>query len=182
MERDGAKHEDLTTPAADGLTPALARNIEAIMKRREDSRRAASVEERAASAISRFAGSMRFVYLHLIFYGLWIIANLGWIPHVPRWDSSLVILAMEASVEAIFLSTFVLINQNRMAAEDDIRADLDLQVNLLNEHETTRLIAIVEAVAKKLDVPIERAGELAELKMDVAPEAVLDRIEAEGSP
>lgn len=182
MKNADPEEEQLTTPAADGLTPALARNIESIMRRRGESQRAASFQERTAIQISRFAGSMSFIYLHLLVYGAWIAANLGWIPGVPRWDPSLVILAMEASVEAIFLSTFVLINQNRMAAEDDIRADLDLQVNLLNEHETTRLIAITEAIAGKLGVRIEGAAELAELKKDVAPEAVLDRIEAENSP
>ncbi|TIR46751.1 MAG: DUF1003 domain-containing protein, partial [Mesorhizobium sp.] len=87
-----------------------------------------------------------------------------------------VILAMFASVEAIFLSTFVLINQNRMAAQDDARADLDLQVSLLNEHETTKLIKLVEEIAKRLDVPTEADNELKELKRDVAPEAVLDKI------
>ncbi|TIO63095.1 MAG: DUF1003 domain-containing protein, partial [Mesorhizobium sp.] len=92
------------------------------------------------------------------------------------WDPSLVILAMFASVEAIFLSTFVLINQNRMAAQDDARADLDLQVSLLNEHETTKLIKLVEEIAKRLDVPTEADNELKELKRDVAPEAVLDKI------
>ncbi|MBN9982471.1 DUF1003 domain-containing protein [Rhizobium laguerreae] len=169
-----------TTAPPEGLTPALARNIEAIMQRRRENKRAASGQERAAAAISRFAGSMLFVYLHLGLYGGWIIANLEWIPGIRPWDPSLVILAMEASVEAIFLSTFVLINQNRMAAEDDIRADLDLQVSLLNEHETTRLISMVEAIARKLDVATEADGEVDELKKDVAPEAVLDRIEAEG--
>lgn len=169
-----------TVPAADGLNPALTRNIEAVMQRRRDSQKSASAQERAAAAISRFAGSMLFVYLHIVFFGIWIIANVGWIPGVSPWDPSLVILAMEASVESIFLSTFVLINQNRMAAEDDTRADLDLQVSLLNEHETTRLIVMVEAIARKLEVATEADGEVGELKKDVAPEAVLDRIEAEG--
>jgi uncharacterized membrane protein len=82
-------------------------------------------------------------------------------------------------VEAIFLSTFVLINQNRMAAEDDARSDLDLQINLLNEHETTRLIALVDAIAQRLGVETSDAGEVEEMKKDVAPEAVLDRLEAE---
>ena len=70
-------------------------------------------------------------------FGFWIVANLDWVPGVPAWDPSFVVLAMAASVEAIFLSTFVLISQNRMAA--DKRADLDLQVSLLAEHEVTRL-------------------------------------------
>ena len=179
MPVDSANDESPTTHAADGLTPALARNIDAVMQRRRETANAASLQERAAAAISRFAGSMPFVYIHLLLYGAWIIANLSLLPGVRPWDPSLVILAMEASVEAIFLSTFVLINQNRMAAEDDARADLDLQVSLLNEHETTRLIALVEAIAKRLNVPIEAGEELSELKKDVAPAAVLDRIQSE---
>jgi uncharacterized membrane protein len=167
-----------TTAAADGLNPALTRNIDAIMQRRRKTQQSASAQERAAAAISRFAGSMPFVYIHLVFYVAWIVLNVGLIPWMRSWDPSLVILAMEASVEAIFLSTFVLINQNRMAAEDDLRADLDLQVNLLNEHETTRIIAMVGAIADKLGIPIEADEELNELKKDVAPEAVLDRLEA----
>ncbi|MBW9117359.1 DUF1003 domain-containing protein [Rhizobium cauense] len=177
MARAGSGDDSPTTAAADGLNPALARNIEAIARRRQRTQESASLQERAAAAISRFAGSMLFVYIHIAFYTLWITANLGLIPWLPPWDPSLVILAMQASVEAIFLSTFVLINQNRMAAEDDLRADLDLQVSLLNEHETTRLITMVEAIARKLEVSTEADGEVTELKKDVAPEAVLDHLE-----
>ncbi|MER8524614.1 DUF1003 domain-containing protein [Mesorhizobium sp. M0520] len=165
-----------TAPAAEGLAPALARNIDALVERRRREAKAASLEERAAAAISRFAGSMIFVYIHLVFFGGWIAFNTGIAPTVQAWDPSLVILAMLASVEAIFLSTFVLINQNRMAAEDDARADLDLQVSLLNEHETTKLIKMVEEIAKRLDIQTEADEELKELKRDVAPEAVLDKI------
>ena len=84
---------------------------------------------------------------------------------------------MEASVEAIFLSTFVLITQNRMAALADRRADLDLQVSLLTEHELTRVVTLVTAMAERMGVPESRAPELAELAKDVAPEKVLDRID-----
>jgi uncharacterized membrane protein len=179
LTNKSAMDESPVTPAAEGLTPALARNIDAVMQRRRQTAGAASIQERAAAAISRFAGSMTFIYIHIVLYGTWILANLGWLPGVSPWDPSLVILAMEASVEAIFLSTFVLINQNRMAAEDNVRADLDLQVSLLNEHETTRLISMVEAISEKLGVFTGADGELDELKKDVAPEAVLDRLEAE---
>jgi uncharacterized membrane protein len=122
---------------------------------------------------------MPFVYLHLAVFGFWIVANLGWIPGVPIWDASFVILAMWASVEAIFLSTFVLISQNRMAAVADKRADLDLQISLLAEHEVTKLVAVVTAVAERLGVPVSRDPELEEAKQDVVPEAVLDEIENE---
>jgi uncharacterized membrane protein len=77
---------------------------------------------------------MRFVYLHVVLFGVWLLVNLGVVPGVPRFDPSFVVLAMVASVEAIFLSTFVLIMQNRMAATADKRADLDLHISLLTEH------------------------------------------------
>jgi uncharacterized membrane protein len=170
-----------TQQPAEALAPALERNIDAVLERRRKDAKAAPAEEKAAAAISRFAGSMLFVYIHLVLFGGWIVLNVGLLPFIEPWDPSLVVLAMIASVEAIFLSTFVLINQNRMAAEDDLRADLDLQISLLNEHETTRLIAVVDAIAKKLDVHTEADAELGELKRDVAPDAVLDRIEEKDS-
>jgi len=122
---------------------------------------------------------MLFVYLHLAFFGFWIVANLGWIPGIPKWDESFVVLAMWASVEAIFLSTFVLISQNRMGAAADKRADLDLQISLLAEHEITKLAAVVTEIAAHLGIrSAAEDPEMKEVKKDVAPEAVLDEIEA----
>nr|WP_114948320.1 DUF1003 domain-containing protein [Microvirga calopogonii] len=114
---------------------------------------------------------------HLAIFGFWIIANLGWVPGVPKWDESFVVLAMWASVEAIFLSTFVLISQNRMQAAADKRADLDLQISLLAEHEVTKLATLVSAMADKMGVSSNADAELEEIKQDIAPEAVLDEIE-----
>ena len=165
-------------PAPDSLAPVLDRNIAVLRARRAAEEVKATLEERLAEGITRFTGSMRFVYLHLAVYGFWIVANLGWVPAVPRWDPTFVVLAMVASVEAIFLSTFVLISQNRMAAAADKRADLDLQVDLLAEHEVTRLIALVSQIAERLGVEGADQRELEELKRDIAPEAVLDKIEA----
>lgn len=163
-----------TTP---GLTPVLERNIRLLSERKQREDRAASLEERAAALVTRFAGSMMFVYLHVVFFGVWIIASLGWIPHVPRWDRSFVVLAMWASVEAIFLSTFVLIAQNRMSEADAKRADLDLQISLLAEHEITKVATLLEAVARQVGLPVEQDSELQDVKRDVAPGKVLDHIE-----
>jgi uncharacterized membrane protein len=88
-----------------------------------------------------------------------------------------VILAMEASVEAIFLSTFILITQNRMMAQADKRADLNLQISLLAEHEITRLIKVVSEIGEQMNVQAAKHPELRELKQDVQPEHVLDTIE-----
>jgi uncharacterized membrane protein len=120
---------------------------------------------------------MLFVYVHLALYGAWIVVNLGVVPGVPTFDPSFVVLAMVASVEAIFLSTFVLISQNRMAAAADKRADLDLHISLLTEHELTKLVELVTALAAKAGVRADADPEIAEIKKDVAPEAVLDEIE-----
>ncbi len=120
---------------------------------------------------------MAFVYLHLAFFGFWIIANLGWTP-LPAWDPSFVVLAMMASVEAIFLSTFVLISQNRMTAAADKRADLDLQINLLTEHEVTKIVTMVAEISEHLGLHHVTGDEVEELKRNVAPEAVLDAVES----
>ena len=165
-------------PPPSGLSPVLERNIRALQLRRQRDEKEATVEERIAEAITRFTGSMRFVYLHLAFFGFWIVANLGWMPSVPAWDPSFVVLAMVASVEAIFLSTFVLISQNRMAAAADKRADLDLQVSLLAEHEVTRLVTLVSGIADRMGVKTAADADLDEITLDVAPEAVLDELEA----
>lgn len=87
------------------------------------------------------------------------------------------ILATVASVEAIFLSTFILISQNRASAAADLRADLDLQIGLLAEHEVTRLIQLTTQIAQRLGIPEAESPELKELERSVAPEAVLERIE-----
>ena len=85
-----------------------------------------------------------------------------------------------ASVEAIFLSTFVLISQNRTSTAADKRADLDLQINLLTEHELTKLADVVTSIAARLQIEMGDNAEIEEIKQDVAPEAVLDEIDAAG--
>jgi uncharacterized membrane protein len=164
-------------PEPDSLNSSLRRNIEALRRRREQEEAEAGVQERFASAITRFSGSMRFVYAHALVYGLWIVANLGWIPTIGPWDPTFVVLAMIASVEAIFLSTFILITQNRMAVAADRRAELDVQISLLAEAEITKLVQLVSDIAERMNVPAAEEAEVEEMKRRVAPEAVLDAIE-----
>lgn len=117
------------------------------------------------------------MYLHLAILIVWVALNLGAIRAIPPWDPSFVILAMVASVEAIFLSTFVLINQNRMAELSERRAELNLQISLLNEHETTRLIEMMSALTERLKVPTPADDELPQLAQNVDPQAVMSQIE-----
>lgn len=159
-----------------GLAGVLERNVEAILARRRAEERRQSVPERVAERITSFVGSMRFVLLHAVAFGAWVAVNLGWTP-LPRFDADFVKLATFASVEAIFLSTFVLITQNRMAAAADKRADLDLQISLLSEHEVTRLVRLVARIAERMGIEESQAPDLAELEEDVRPEQVLDHME-----
>ncbi|WP_225157562.1 DUF1003 domain-containing protein [Bradyrhizobium sp. IC3069] len=170
-------HNDITHDSGEGLSPTLERNIQALVARRRREQQAARGQDKVADAITAFTGSMIFVYLHLALFGFWIIANLHWIPGIPACDESFVMLAMIASVEAIFLSTFVLISQNRMTAAADKRADLDLQISLLAEHELTKVARLLTQVAERLDVKPDAERDLQEAARDIAPERVLDKIE-----
>lgn len=154
----------------------LHRNIETLIQRRKEEEKRKTKTDKIADGITNFTGSMIFVYIHLCLFGFWILINTGLLPF-PKFDPQFIILAMFASVEAIFLSTFVLISQNRMAEISNKRADLDLQISLLSEHEITRLISLVTEIAKKMGIEASKNPELEFLAKDVRPEKVLDTIE-----
>lgn len=158
------------------LASVVDRNIAALIARRKQHERARTWTERIADAIGGFAGSLASVYVHLAWFGTWVIINLGWTPLKP-FDPSFVVLAMVASVEAIFLSTFVLMMQNRLANLAEQRAELDLQISLLSEHEITRMLQLVALIGEKLGVNL-KDPEFERLKQEVAPEQVLERMDA----
>ena len=81
------------------------------------------------------------------------------------------------SLEAIFLATFVLISQNRLGAEADRRADLDLQIGLLTEHELTRVLNMLDAIQDKLGIDNDTDQELLDLEKDVNPKDVLEEMD-----
>jgi uncharacterized membrane protein len=159
------------------LADVVERNISSLLKVRQQTERRKTLQEHTADAVTRLCGSMVFVYLHALWFALWISVNLGWLGIKPFDPFPFGLLTMVVSLEAIFLSTFVLISQNRMQAASDRRADLDLQINLLAEHEVTRVIKLVDAIAHHLGVEGGRDPELDELEKDIAPEEVLEEIE-----
>jgi uncharacterized membrane protein len=173
-------------PSTDALKPGdfasvLERNINVLREKRHREESKASLQDRIAEIITRFSGSMAFVYVHLLVVACWTAINLGLIPGISPFDPTFVILATCASVEAIFLSTFVLISQNRAAAEAEKRAELDLQTNLLSEHEITRLLSLTVAIARHLGMEEAQDPSLQELQRHVAPEKVLDKLAEEES-
>lgn len=156
----------------------ITRNIKALVQRRREEENKKPLGERFADAVTRFTGNMAFVYTHIIIFGLWIIYNIGWF-EVKPFDHEFVGLQLVTSIEAIFLSTFVLMSQNSLDAQADKRADLDLQISLLSEHEITRLLSLVSAIAHKLDIDEAKNPEINELSKDVMPEKVMDTMEEE---
>jgi uncharacterized membrane protein len=161
------------------MAAVLRRNIHAMRAQRDREEAQATAAERMADRITRFTGSLGFVCVHVVLVAAWIVVNLGWVPGAPRFDPTFVILATAASVEAIFLTTFVLISQNRSSAIADRRAALDLQINLLAEYEITQLVRMIRALGQKLGVEELSRPELEEIAREVVPEAVLQEIEAE---
>jgi len=160
--------------------PAMARiverNIHALIQERETQENRLSASERVAQRITDFTGSMTCVWLHGAMFGVWILLNLPWFPG-PKFDPTFVVLAMVASVESIFLSTFILITQNRMMKLADRRADLNLQISLLAEHEVTRLIKMTVEICNHLGLQQVEGNDIGELQQDIRPEKVLETLD-----
>ncbi|MGH2605408.1 MAG: DUF1003 domain-containing protein, partial [Anaerolineales bacterium] len=87
------------------------------------------------------------------------------------------LLTMIVSLEAIFLSTFVLISQNRMSQQAEHRADLDLHIDLLTEYELTRVLKMLDAIQDRMGIENDQDTELAELESETKPEEVLAEID-----
>lgn len=99
------------------------------------------------------AGSVLFIVLHVVLFTLWIGLNLGLMPRVSPWDSfPFSFLTLVVSLEAIFLSLLVLMAQNRLTKDADKRAQLDLQINMLAEQESTATLQMLEKICQHLGV------------------------------
>lgn len=157
----------------------LERNVRALVEHAAEHERTRSTSDRIAGAISGFAGSLNFIYFHIVAYGFWAAVDLGWVPWIRPFDPTFTILGSTAAVEAIFLTTFVLLAQNRMAERADLRNHLDIQVGLLTERETTHILRLVAAMSERMGIDLPQDPELQELLRDVAPKEVLDRIEVQ---
>ncbi len=158
----------------------VQRNMRALVAAHERAEKKKSMSQRVSDAICAFSGSTTFVCLHAIWFVAWILLNLdvgGWKPFDPFPYG---LLTMIVSLEAIFLSTFVLISQNRQAKLGDQRADLDVQIDLLAEHEVTRILCVVSAIAEKLQIQIPTGPEMRELEKEVEPDELLKELEKEG--
>src|SRR5581483_10152410 len=132
--------------------PGVAKgNIESIMLLEQEYRRQRSRTDRLGEKVSRIVGSIAFISAHICAIIAWILANTGMIPGVTPFDPfPFSFLAFLVSVEAIFLSAFVLMNQNRQSRQEDHWAHLNLQIGLLAEQETTKVLQMLRSISAHL--------------------------------
>lgn len=175
LHKETADHKE-DNPA---LSTVIERNIRKIIQLRQKAVREQSLQDRIADAITSFSGRMVFFYVHIVWFGVWILLNTGRIGMRPFDPFPYGLLTMVVSLEAIFLSTFVLISQNLFSKEAERRADLDLQTGLLTEHELTRVLQMLRAIQYKIGIRNDEGSNLADadLEMETKPEDVLAEIE-----
>ncbi|HEV8429003.1 MAG TPA: DUF1003 domain-containing protein [Pyrinomonadaceae bacterium] len=164
-------------PAGPSVEQLTGQNVETVTRLEEAAREQRTPSDRLAEKIARFCGSMTFVWVHVVWFGGWILLNL--IPGIPHVDPfPFTFLTLIVSLEAIFLSTFILISQNLDSRITERRSHLDLQLNLLSEQENTKMIAMLHAIAAKVGADLNEDSHLKALSEEKQPERLIEQIEA----
>ena len=177
--RRAARSQD-DKPGVQSQNDLIRKNISALTEMQRQEAGSRSALDRVADRITAFFGSMQFVILHVIWFGVWVLLNVGLlrVPYVSEFDPfPFGLLTMIVSLEAIFLATFVLISQNRMARLSEQRAELDLHVNLLAEQKATKALEMLDQITEQLNslkrFNFTRDPEVEALKVSPEPQEVL---------
>ena len=113
--------------------------------------RSLKIQDRMADVITNFCGKMSFVYIHIVWFGAWVLLNIGLFAFVGKFDPfPFGLLTLIVSLEAIFLSTFVMISQNRTAQQADLRAQLDYETDVKAEEEIEQIIILLQEIHQAL--------------------------------
>ena len=160
-----------------GLAQETEKNVAKIIEIEDKQKQERSATDRFADAVTAFFGSMIFVWVHVIWFGVWILINSVFVRY--QFDPfPYTFLTLVVSLEAIFLSTFILISQNHETRVAERRNHLDLQINLLAEAEATRILSILTKVAENLGVPIDQDSAIETLTEEIEPAKVIDQIKS----
>ncbi|MFE0632704.1 DUF1003 domain-containing protein [Streptomyces sp. NPDC058864] len=144
--------------------------------------RGRGAQDRVADAITAFAGSMAFVYVHIVWFAVWILLNQGLVGRGGVFDPyPFGLLTMIVSLEAIFLSTFVMVSQNRQAARDNIRADLAFETNVRSEVWTAHIGRALGLDPEEVERNVQQLIAESRARMGVAPQAVTPAAEPPAS-
>src|SRR3954447_3784334 len=166
-----AKNRVIESVQASDISDETKKNISKIIDIESAQRENRTIGERIAETVAQFCGSMTFVWVHIVWFGLWIILNT--IPNIKFDPFPYTFLTLVVSLEAIFLSTFILISQNHDTRLSERRNHLDLQINLLAEQESTKMIMMLQEIARQVGVHIEEDQEMTELAQDTELEKVV---------
>ena len=162
--------------SSSSVSELTEKNIRAIVALERSARANESRGERAAHAIASFCGTLTFFWTHVAWFTGWIAFNtLGPQPHPDPYPFTF--LTLLVSLEAIFLSTFILISQNEETRLTERRNALDLQINLLTEQENTKMLQVLARIARKLEVPMDDDATLAVLEQATRPEKLAEQID-----
>ena len=152
------------------------RNVQTIAKLEEAAKANRSQANRLADKIASFCGSMTFVWVHVFWFGGWVTLNV--LPRLQHFDPfPFTFLTFVVSLEAIFLSTFILISQNHETRLSERRNHLDLQINLLTEQENTKMLRMLERIAQKVGAKTDDDPSLQVLDQATHPEKLIEQIE-----
>jgi uncharacterized membrane protein len=151
-------------------------NVLAMRKLEEAAMAKRTGADRVAAAIARFCGHMTFVWIHVALFAAWIAYNaLPWFKPFDPYPFTF--LTLVVSLEAIFLSTFILISQNYDMRVSERRNQLDLQINLLAEQENTKALQMLERIAKKVGAHVTDDPQVRALEEATRPESLVEQIE-----
>lgn len=154
-----------------------AENVQTIGQLERAAQREESLGDRIAALINRTCGSMMFLWTNAIVFTVWMTLNT--LILAKPWDPfPFAFLTLVVSLEAIFLSTFLLIAENRQARVEERRSQLDLQINLLAEQENTKTLKLLHLIARKVGVDVDGDEEYAVLEQATRPEKLISQIDA----
>jgi len=174
--RRPARHDTPDDCATGTVEELTERNVRAILELEQAAKLKRTLSQRMSHSIAKFCGSMAFFWVHVAWFGGWILMNtLPGMHHVDPFPFTF--LTLLVSLEAIFLSTFILIAQNEETRQTDRRNALDLQINLLTEQENTKMLQLLGRVAQKLDVSLEDDRALSVLEQATRPEKLAEQID-----
>jgi uncharacterized membrane protein len=163
--------------SARATSESAQQNIETISRLEHEEIEKRSHGERLSDVFTRFMGSMTFVVLHVVGLAVWFSWNLGAFGLKPFDPFPFGILTLIVSTEGVILAIFVLISQNRMSRLANQRAHLNLQISLLSEQETTKILQRLKTIADHLDVrETERDEEIERLSQSTHLEVLAEEL------
>jgi uncharacterized membrane protein len=175
MSNASESRKNFETGSASSVDKLTQRNIEAVRQLEEAAKEERTASDRVAEVIAKFCGSMTFVWVHVVWFGIWVLINvMPGLPHIDPFPFTF--LTLVVSLEAIFLSTFILISQNHDTKISERRNHLDLQINLLSEQENTQMLTMLRAIAEKVGANLSYDEQVRAMSEETKPQQLVKQI------